>query len=101
MVQTRSVQSVDDLSLLIQNSDLPSRFQLSKLGIFGSFARGEKSNDIDLLIEDNISLDEALELKLALEELNGTQIDIVLSQYANPIVLHRAKKDLCYVEINS
>ena len=101
MELSRSVHSIDDFSSLIQNSDLAKRFHISKLGIFGSFARGEKSNDIDLLIEDHISLDDALEIKLELEELTGTQIDIVLSQYANPIVLHRAKKDLYYVEINS
>ncbi len=101
MELSRSVHTFDEFSLLIQKSDLAKRFHISKLGIFGSFARGEKSNDIDLLIEDSIPLDEALELKLALEELTGTQIDIVLSQYANPIVLHRAKKDLRYVEINS
>jgi len=101
MENMRSVHSIDDLSSLIQKSDLVKRFHISKLGIFGSFARGEKSNDIDLLVEDNISLDKALELKLALEELTGAQIDIVLSQFANPIVLHRAKKDLRYVEINS
>ena len=98
---SKSVHSVDDFSSLIQKSDLAKRFHISKLGIFGSFARGEKSNDIDLLIEGSISLDEALDLKLELERLTGTQIDIVLSQYANPIVLHRAKKDLRYVEINS
>ena len=101
MKLSRTVHSVDDFSAIIQKSNLAERFQISKLGIFGSFARGEKSNDIDLLIEDRISLDEALELKLALEELTGAQIDIVLSKYANPIVLHRAKKDLCYVEFNS
>lgn len=100
MKLTRSVFSVEDLFSIIRKSDLAKRFHISKLGVFGSFARGEKSNDIDLLVEDNITLDEALDLKIALEEITGVQIDIVLSQYANPIVLHRAKKDLCYVEIN-
>jgi len=98
---SKSVHSVDDFSSLIRKSDLAKRFHISKLGIFGSFARGEKSNDIDLLIEGSISLDEALDLKLELERLTGTQIDIVLSQYANPIVLHRAKRIFAMLKINS
>ncbi len=54
-----------------------------------------------MFFEDNIPLAEALDLKLELEELTGAQIDIVLSHFANPIVLHLVKNDLCYVEINS
>lgn len=96
----KTIHSVDDLSEILRKSDIYSRFRLSRLGIFGSFARGEESNDIDFLVEDPITLDEALELKLALEELICTRVDIVLSQFANPIVLHRAHKDIRYVEIN-
>ncbi len=101
MAPSKSVNSIDEFSLMIQKADLAERFHISRLGVFGSFARGEKSNDIDLLVEESLSLEEALELKLELEKLTGTQIDIVLSRYANPIVLHRAKKDLRYVEVNS
>jgi len=52
---------------------------LKEIGIFGSFARGEPANDIDFYID-------ADSCKLA-----------DLRKYANPIVLHRALKDMVYV----
>jgi hypothetical protein len=81
---------------MIQNN-LFERFSLSRIGIFGSTARGEQSNDIDILIEDNVDYKSLSELRDELQRLMNKRIDIVIARYANPIVLHRAKKEVVYV----
>lgn len=79
------------------NNRLFEKFNLSKVGVFGSAARGEQSNDIDILIEDNIDYRLLSVLRDELQELMNKRIDIVIAKYANPIVLHRALKEIVYV----
>ncbi len=73
------MDSVDILEKAIRQSNLLNKYMLKEIGIFGSFARGEPANDIDFYID-------ADSCKLA-----------DLRKYANPIVLHRALKDMVYV----
>jgi len=60
---------ISELEDIMIRNNLFEKFKLSKVGVFGSTARGEESNDIDILI----------------------------AGYTNPIVLHRAKKEIIYV----
>ena len=41
------IDTVNALEMAIKNEDLLKKYNLEKIGIFGSFARGEKANDID------------------------------------------------------
>lgn len=70
---------------------------MSRLGVFGSAARGEPSNDIDILIEEDIDYRLLSALRDELQMLLNKRIDIVIARFANPIVLHRAKKEIVYV----
>ena len=81
---------------MIQNN-MFEKFKLNRIGVFGSTARGEVSNDIDILIEDNVDYRSLSELKNELQTLMNKRIDIVIARYANPIVLYRAKKEIIYV----
>lgn len=55
------------------------------------------SNDIDILIEDNVDYRSLSVFRDELQKLTNKHIDIVIEKYANPIVLHRAKKEIIYV----
>lgn len=90
--------SVESLAQLIRESGVLQRFGIHHLGVFGSFARHEQANDIDLLIEDDISLEDAMAFKKELSSLVDYRLDIMLKRFANPIVLYRAQKDMYYVE---
>lgn len=92
------LETLADLQHLVQKHDLLKTFSLKRLGVFGSFARNEPANDIDLLIEDDMSLETALQFKQSLEVLVDNPLDIMLQRWANPVVLYRAKQDLRYVE---
>jgi len=92
------IESIVSLEKAIKNENLLKKYNLDKIGVFGSFARGEKANDIDFYIDlDNYSLKNLIPLKNDLENLTEKTVEIMVKKYANPIVLHRAKKDMIYV----
>jgi predicted nucleotidyltransferase len=92
------MDSMDILKKAIKQSDLLNKYMLKRIGIFGSFARGEPANDIDFYIDtDNCKLADLRRLRGDLENLTNKKVDIMIKKYANPIVLHRALKDMVYV----
>jgi len=93
----RQNSQISDLESIMLRNDLFKKFKLSKLGVFGSTARGEESNDIDILIEDNVDYRSLSVFRDELGKLTNKHIDIVIARYANPIVLHRARKEIIYV----
>lgn len=72
------------------------KYNVDRIGIFGSLARGENGNDIDILVED-MDYRKWIAFKKDLEDNYHLSLDIVLEKYANPIVLMRAKKEIIYV----
>lgn len=94
VVQNNEIAALEDA---MSQNNLFERFNLSKIGVFGSAARGEKSNDIDILVEDNVDYKMLSNLRDELQHIMNKRIDIVMAKYANPIVLHRASKEMVYV----
>lgn len=89
--------TLQELENKLRDKGIFEAFGLSQLGIFGSFARGETYKDIDILLEQDLDYDARLRLKRRLSRLLSTKIDIVSVKFADPIILHRARKDLKYV----
>ena len=93
-----SIENIDALEKVIKDEKLLQKHDLNKIGVFGSFARGEMANDIDFFIdEENYKVKNLLHLKKDLEKITEKDIDIMLKKYANPIILFRAQKDMIYV----
>ncbi|MGI8581702.1 MAG: nucleotidyltransferase family protein [Chitinophagaceae bacterium] len=90
------IQNLHELENYFRNANLFALLGVSRIGVFGSFARNEKFRDIDLLIEDNVSLDSLISFQNILKNDIDIPVDIVLSKYAEPIILYRAKHDLKY-----
>ena len=71
-----------------------SRYKPKKLGVFGSYARGENNanSDLDILVEfgERISLLDLVGLEQDLSEILGIKVDLVteraLSKYIRPYV---------------
>lgn len=63
-------------------------FNPTKIGIFGSFARNEatENSDIDILysFENTIGLFKLIELQQELEKNLNTKVDLVSERYINP-----------------
>jgi predicted nucleotidyltransferase len=93
-----SVETFEVLEKAIKKGNILQKYKLEKIGVFGSFARGEMANDIDFYIDlETYDLKNLIELKNDLEKLSQKSVDIMIKKYANPIVLHRAQKDMKYV----
>ena len=72
-------------------------FRVKRLSVFGSIARGEASenSDIDVLVafEQRASFDGFMELKFYLEELLGTEVDLVTEKALRPEVRQAIEKE--------
>jgi predicted nucleotidyltransferase len=92
------IETINALEKAIKAENLLKKYNLDKIGVFGSFARGEKANDIDFFIDiENYDIKNLIELKKDLEKITEKEVDIMLRKYANPILLYRAQKDMKYV----
>ena len=76
-----------ELENYLKNTIFLKQLGITRIGIFGSVARNEEANDIDLLIEETINnYDLLLDFRAELEEKFGKKVDLVLLRYANPII---------------
>jgi predicted nucleotidyltransferase len=97
-IQIMSIETFEALEKAIKKENILKKYKLEKIGIFGSFARGEIANDIDFYVDiETHDLKNLIELKHDLEKISQKTVDIMVKKYANPIVLYRAQKDMRYV----
>ena len=90
------VSDFNSFQQFLREQKVFARFGFDRIGVFGSFARGERFNDIDLLIESRLDYDSRKALKNFLEAKLNVPVDIVLKDFAEPIILFRALKDVKY-----
>lgn len=93
--------TVDILSILtVRAEDYARRFGVRRLGVFGSFARGEAGpdSDIDVLVElETPSFDSYMDLMFELEDLFGRRVDLVLVEALKPALRDRVLSEVRYV----
>jgi predicted nucleotidyltransferase len=77
------------LKLIQQNRDRIKKYGVKRIGLFGSYLRGEQkeSSDIDILVEfekGKKTFDNYMELKFFLEELFKRKVDLVIAESVKP-----------------
>jgi len=85
--------------LRTHKSLLEERFGVTKIALFGSYARGEAraDSDIDLLIEmPHKSFQNRLELRDFLEREFGKKVDVGYFDSVRSFIMHHVEKDLIY-----
>lgn len=93
-----NINSFESFQAEIKKKKILQKYGLKNIGVFGSFARGETAHDIDIYLDiENFEGTNILRLKEELEKISHKEIDLVLKKYANPIILHRAQRDMRYV----
>jgi predicted nucleotidyltransferase len=90
------IQNLSQLENYFRKAKLFELLGVKRIGIFGSFARAEKFEDIDLLIDEDVNADSLIDFQNILRNDISIPVDIVISKYAEPIILFRAKQDLKY-----
>lgn len=90
------ISNFQALQTYLREQDIFGRFGLSRIGVFGSFARGEDFQDLDLLIEDDIPYLKLIALRDVLQSDLTIPVDLMIRRYAEPIILRSALKDIQY-----
>jgi len=93
------------LTFLSQNRKLfRDRYHIVRLGLFGSYARGDQNihSDIDLLVEFEENTQDLYDLKLQLKDFFRNQleieIDICREKYIKPRIKKSILKETVYVD---
>ncbi len=102
-----AVQTEDHvLSLIKKYQDQIRAFGVQRLGLFGSFVRGEQTenSDIDLLVEfdpGKKTFDSFIHLAFFLEELFGRPVELVTPESLSPYIGPHVMKEVEYVTIGT
>jgi len=92
------------IGLLEKHKTILKKFKVKKIGLFGSFARGEQKrhSDIDFMVEFyEPTFDNFMDLLFSLEKLFNRKVELItdgsLSPYLQPLV----EKEIKYYEVPS
>ncbi len=82
-------------------STIKAKFHVRKIGVFGSFARGEEKegSDIDVLVdfeEGAKTFDNFMELKFFLEDVFVRKVDLVTVSALRPQLKENILRDVTY-----
>jgi predicted nucleotidyltransferase len=82
--------------------ELRERYQVKRLGIFGSFVRGEQQpdSDLDILVDFEVapSFFEFMRLENQLQELLGHKVDLVMTRALKPNIGERILHEVVYCD---
>jgi len=89
------------LKLIQQNKERIKRYGVKRIGLFGSYLRGEQkeSSDIDILVEfekGKKTFDNYMELKFFLEDLFKRKVDLVIAESVKPELKKYIMKSVRY-----
>ncbi|MFA6549230.1 MAG: nucleotidyltransferase family protein [Candidatus Margulisiibacteriota bacterium] len=88
-------------SALAQNREALKKCRVMKLGLFGSFARGDQTprSDIDFMVElQSPSFDNFMNLVFCLEGIFGRKVDLVTKGNLSPHIRPFVEKEVKWYE---
>lgn len=81
-------------------SEFCEKYSVEEIGLFGSYARDEatEESDIDIFVKMPPKLFDVIGVKLEIEEALGKKVDIVREhKHLKPLLLKMIQKDIAYV----
>ncbi len=87
---------------LKEHSDTLKKLSVKKIGLFGSYVRGEQKrrSDIDLLVEfEQPTFDNFMDLVFSLEKYLGKKVDIVTEGSLSPYIRPYVEKEVKWYEV--
>lgn len=100
-----SIQTKESVVSLIQeHKDRIKTLGVKKLGLFGSFVRGEQraESDIDVLVEfeqGKKTFDNFMQLSFLLEDLLNRRVELVTPESVSPYIRSYIVKEVEYVTL--
>ncbi|MFA4902942.1 MAG: nucleotidyltransferase family protein [Desulfobaccales bacterium] len=94
----------DILMILRQNQVRLKALGVSRIGLFGSFVRGEQhpDSDIDLLVEFEVgkkTFDAFMELSFFLEDILQRKVEVITAESLSPYLGPHILKEVEYVAL--
>jgi len=87
--------------ILTENKDLLKSYRVKRIGLFGSYVKGQQreDSDIDVLVEvEGLSLLDFVGLELRLSEIFGKKVDLVSIKALKPYIKPYILKEVEYLE---
>ena len=81
--------------------EIKERYGVRRIGVFGSYVRGEQkeTSDIDILVEfDEPTFDNFMNLSFYLEGLFGKKVDLITTRGMSPYFSPVVKKEVVWCE---
>jgi predicted nucleotidyltransferase len=81
--------------------EIKKRFSVRRIGVFGSFARGEgkDTSDVDILVEfENPTFDNFMNLAFFLEDLFQRRVDLVTPNSLSPYIGPYVKQEVVWAD---
>ena len=99
------VRNVEEATAILREhkAEVVQKYRVLKIGIFGSFVRGEQKlrSDIDILVEfdskDIPGLLKLIEMEMYLEKLFRKKVDVVIKSGIRPELKKNILKEVIYI----
>jgi len=88
--------------LLNEQNEILRKFSVKKIGLFGSFARGDQTvdSDIDFLVEfEKPTFDNFMDLLFSLEKLFNRKVELITNGNLSPYIQADVNKEVQWYEI--
>jgi len=85
--------------ITLMRQELSDRFTVKRIGVFGSFIRGNEDagSDVDILVElAEPTFDHYMDLKLKLEEILQRPVDLVMAETIKPRLRPIIEREIVY-----
>ncbi len=84
-----------------RDREIKERFQVKRIGLFGSFARGEETDtsDVDIMVEfEQPTFDNFMKLAFFLEDLLGRKVELVTPDSLSPYIAPYVKDEVVWAD---
>ncbi len=81
--------------------EIKKRFGVRRIGLFGSFARGEQkeTSDVDIMVEfEEPTFDNFMNLAFFLEDLIGRRVELVTPDSLSPYIAPYVKNEVVWAD---
>lgn len=82
-----------------KDREIKERFHVKRIGLFGSFARGEEkeTSDVDIMVEfEQPTFDNFMKLAFFLEDLLGRKVELVTPDSMSPYIAPLMKDEVIW-----
>jgi uncharacterized protein len=84
-----------------RDGEIKERFHVKRIGLFGSFARGDEkeTSDVDIMVEfEQPTFDNFMKLAFFLEDLLGKNVELVTPDSLSPYIAPYAKDEVVWAD---